>query len=83
MVGLSVTFIVVILGNILLGRDIVMPGYAIFSAIVATLIYCIVTIPANYIGGYKATSVLNVIMVLPLTGMIGLMCNVLVIKQLC
>ncbi|MCU5165884.1 ABC-2 transporter permease, partial [Bacillus paranthracis] len=76
MVGLSVTFIVVILGNILLGRDIVMPGYAIFSAIVATLIYCIVTIPANYIGGYKATSVLNVIMVLPLTGMIGLMCNV-------
>lgn len=76
MVGLSVTFIVVILGNILLGRDIVMPGYAIFSAIVATLIYGIVTIPANYIGGYKATSVLNVIMVLPLTGMIGLMCNV-------
>ncbi|MGN4820457.1 ABC-2 transporter permease [Bacillus cereus group sp. MYBK139-2] len=76
MVGLSVTFIVVILGNILLGRDIVMPGYAIFSAIVATLIYYIVTIPANYIGGYKATSVLNVIMVLPLTGMIGLMCNV-------
>lgn len=40
------------------------------------MIYCVVTIPANYVGGYKATSVLNVIMVLPLTGMIGLMCNV-------
>ncbi|MBF7151312.1 ABC-2 transporter permease [Bacillus albus] len=76
MAGLSTTFIVIILGNILLNRDIVMPGYAIFSAIVATLIYCVVTIPTNYIGGYKATSVLNVIMVLPLTGMIGLMCNV-------
>ncbi|MED3022297.1 MULTISPECIES: ABC-2 transporter permease [Bacillus cereus group] len=75
-VGLSITSIVVILGNILLNRDIVIPGYAIFSAIVATLIYCVVTIPANYIGGYKATSVLNIIMVLPLTGMIGLMCNV-------
>ncbi|WP_342715721.1 ABC-2 transporter permease [Bacillus paramycoides] len=74
--GLSITFIVIILGNILLDRDIVIPGYAIFSAIVATLIYCVVTIPTNYIGGYKATSVLNVIMVLPLTGMIGLMCNV-------
>nr|WP_240515120.1 ABC-2 transporter permease [Bacillus wiedmannii] len=64
------------LGNILLNRDIVMPGYAIFSAIVATLIYCVVTIPANYIGGYKAITVLNVIMIFPLTGMIGLMCNV-------
>ncbi|PFC52515.1 ABC transporter substrate-binding protein, partial [Bacillus thuringiensis] len=76
MAGLSITFIVIILGNILLNRDIGMPGYAVFSAIVATLIYCVVTIPANYIGGYKATSVLNVIMVLPLTGMIGLMCNI-------
>ncbi|MGD6889215.1 ABC-2 transporter permease [Bacillus mobilis] len=74
--GLSITFIVVILGNVLLDRDIVIPGYAIFSGIVATLIYCVVTIPTNYIGGYKATSVLNIIMVLPLTGMIGLMCNV-------
>ena len=53
MVGLSVTFIVVILGNILLGRDIVMSGYAVFSAIVATLIYCVVTIPTNYIGDIK------------------------------
>jgi len=76
MAGLSTTFIVIILGNILLNRDIVMPGYAVLSAIVATLIYCVVTIPANYIGGYKATSVLNVIMILPLTGMIGLMCNI-------
>ena len=76
MAGLSTTFIVIILGNILLNRDIVMPGYAVCSAIVATLIYCVVTIPANYIGGYKATSVLNVIMILPLTGMIGLMCNI-------
>lgn len=76
MAGLSTTFIVVILGNILLNRDIVIPGYAIFSAIVATLIYCVVTIPTNYIGGYKATTVLNVIMILPLMGMIGLMCNV-------
>lgn len=76
MAGLSITFIVIILGNILLNRDIGMPGYAVFSAIVATLIYCVVTIPANCIGGYKATSVLNVIMVLPLTGMIGLMCNI-------
>ncbi|MBE5104218.1 ABC-2 transporter permease [Bacillus thuringiensis] len=76
MAGLGTTVIVVILGNILLNRDIVMPGYAVFSAIVATLIYCVVTIPTNYIGGYKATTVLNVIMILPLTGMIGLMCNV-------
>ena len=53
MAGLSVTFIVVILGNILLDRDIVMPGYAVFSAIVATLIYCVVTIPTNYIGDIK------------------------------
>lgn len=76
MAGLITTFIVVILGNILLNRDIVIPGYAIFSAIVATLIYCVVMIPTNYVGGYKATTVLNVIMILPLTGMIGLMCNV-------
>ncbi|EEL69024.1 MULTISPECIES: ABC-2 transporter permease [Bacillus] len=75
-VGLSITSIVVILGNILLNRDIVIPGYAIFSAIVATLIYCVVTIPTNYIGGYKATTVLNVIMIFPLMGMIGLMCNI-------
>ncbi|MCU5328172.1 ABC-2 transporter permease [Bacillus wiedmannii] len=75
-VGLSITSIVVILGNILLNRDIVMPGYAIFSAIVATLIYCVVTIPTNYIGGYKAITVLNVIMIFPLMGMIGLMCNI-------
>ncbi|PDZ49260.1 ABC transporter substrate-binding protein [Bacillus sp. AFS094611] len=74
--GLSITFIVIILGNILLDRDIVIPGYALFSAIVATLIYCVVTIPANYIGGYKAITVLNVIMIFPLMGMIGLMCNV-------
>ena len=76
MAGLSVTFIVVILGNILLNRDIVMPGYAIFSAIVATLIYCAVTIPTNYIGGYKVITVLNLIMLFPLIGMIGLMCNI-------
>ncbi|PFS59077.1 ABC transporter substrate-binding protein [Bacillus cereus] len=75
-VGLSITSIVVILGNILLNREIVMPGYAIFSAIVATLIYCVVTIPTNYIGGYKAITVLNVIMIFPLMGMIGLMCNI-------
>lgn len=75
-VGLSITSIVVILGNILLNRDIVIPGYAIFSAIVTTLIYCVVTIPANYIGGYKAITVLNVIMLFPLIGMIGLMCNI-------
>ncbi|WP_426950500.1 ABC-2 transporter permease [Bacillus mycoides] len=75
-VGLSITSIVVILGNILLNRDIVIPGYAIFSAIVATLIYCVVTIPTNYIGGYKATTVLNVIMIFPLMGMIGLICNI-------
>ena len=75
-VGLSTTSIVVILGNILLNRDIVIPGYAIFSAIVATLIYCVVTIPTNYIGGYKAITVLNVIMIFPLMGMIGLMCNI-------
>ncbi|MED2791655.1 MULTISPECIES: ABC-2 transporter permease [Bacillus] len=75
-VGLSITSIVVILGNILLNRDIVMPGYAIFSVIVATLIYCVVTIPTNYIGGYKAITVLNVIMIFPLMGMIGLMCNI-------
>ncbi|HDR7866971.1 MULTISPECIES: ABC-2 transporter permease [Bacillus] len=75
-VGLSITSIVVILGNILLNRDIVIPGYAVFSAIVATLIYCVVTIPANYIGGYKAITVLNVIMLFPLMGMIGLMCNI-------
>ncbi|MGH1294876.1 ABC-2 transporter permease [Bacillus pretiosus] len=75
-VGLSITSIVVILGNILLNRDIVIPGYAIFSAIVATLIYCVVTIPTNYIGGYKAIIVLNVIMIFPLMGMIGLMCNI-------
>ncbi|MES5864890.1 ABC-2 transporter permease [Bacillus cereus group sp. RP32] len=74
--GLSITFIVIILGNILLDKDIVIPGYAVFSAIVATLIYCVVTIPANYIGGYKAITVLNVIMLFPLIGMIGLMCNV-------
>ena len=74
--GLSTTFIVVILGNILLNRDIVIPGYAIFSAILATLIYCVVTIPTNYIGGYKAITVLNVIMIFPLMGMIGLMCNI-------
>ena len=30
-----------------------MPGYAVFSAIVATLIYCVVTIPTNYIGDIK------------------------------
>ncbi|MDA1922064.1 ABC-2 transporter permease [Bacillus cereus] len=76
MAGLSVTFIVVILGNILLDRDIVMPGYAVFSAIVATLIYCVVTIPTNYIGGYKVITVLNLIMLFPLMGMIGLMCNI-------
>ncbi|MEW9576860.1 ABC-2 transporter permease [Bacillus toyonensis] len=76
MAGLSAIFIVVILGNILLDRDIVMPGYAVFSAIVATLIYCVVTIPTNCIGGYKAITVLNVIMFFPLMGMIGLMCNV-------
>ena len=52
-VGLSITSIVVILGNILSNRDIVIPGYAIFSAIVATLIYCVVTIPTNYIGDIK------------------------------
>lgn len=75
-VGLSITSIVVILGNILLNRDIVMPGYAIFSGIVATLIYCVVTIPTSYIGGYKAITVLNVIMIFPLMGMIGLMCNI-------
>ncbi|MGG0301975.1 ABC-2 transporter permease [Bacillus albus] len=75
-VGLSITSIVVILGNILLNRDVVIPGYAIFSAIVATLIYCVVTIPTNYIGGYKAITVLNVIMIFPLIGMIGLMCNI-------
>ncbi|MEE3945741.1 ABC-2 transporter permease [Bacillus wiedmannii] len=75
-VGLSITSIVVILGNILLNRDIVIPGYAIFSAIVATLIYCVVTIPTNYIGGYKAITVLNVIMIFPLMGMIGFMCNI-------
>jgi ABC-2 type transport system permease protein len=75
-VGLSITSIVVILGNILLNRDIVIPGYAIFSAIAATLIYCVVTIPTNYIGGYKAITVLNVIMIFPLMGMIGLMCNI-------
>lgn len=74
--GLSITFIVIILGNVLLDRDIVIPGYAIFSAIVATLIYCVVTIPTNYIGGYKAITVLNVIMLFPLMGMIGLMCNI-------
>ncbi|MED0872103.1 MULTISPECIES: ABC-2 transporter permease [Bacillus cereus group] len=75
-VGLSITSIVVILGNILLNRDIVIPGYAIFSAIAATSIYCVVTIPTNYIGGYKAITVLNVIMIFPLMGMIGLMCNI-------
>ncbi|HFK1761981.1 ABC transporter substrate-binding protein [Bacillus wiedmannii] len=75
-VGLSITSIVVILGNILLNRDIVIPGYAIFSGIVATLIYCVVTIPTSYIGGYKAITVLNVIMIFPLMGMIGLMCNI-------
>ncbi|HDR7946677.1 TPA: ABC-2 transporter permease [Bacillus toyonensis] len=75
-VGLSTTFIVVILGNILLDRDIVIPGYAMFSSIVATLIYCVIMIPTNYIGGNKATTVLNVIMIFPLIGMIGLMCNV-------
>ncbi|MEI2318106.1 ABC-2 transporter permease [Bacillus paramobilis] len=74
--GLSITFIVIILGNVLLDRDIVIPGYAIFSAIVATLIYCVVTIPTNYIGGYKAITVLNVIMIFPLMSMIGLMCNI-------
>jgi len=74
--GLSITFIVIILGKILLDRDIVIPGYAVFSAIVAILIYCVVTIPANYIGGYKAITVLNVIMLFPLIGMIGLMCNI-------
>ncbi|MGG1150694.1 ABC-2 transporter permease [Bacillus wiedmannii] len=76
MVGLSATFIVIILKNILLDGDIVMPGYAVFSAIVATLIYCVVTIPTNYIGGYKAITVLNVIMIFPLMGMIGFMCNI-------
>ncbi|HDR8140774.1 MULTISPECIES: ABC-2 transporter permease [Bacillus] len=76
MAGLSTTFIVIILGNILLNRDIVMPGYAVFSAIVATLIYCAVTIPTNYIGGYKVITVLNLIMLFPLMGMIGLMCNI-------
>ncbi|MED2705930.1 ABC-2 transporter permease [Bacillus toyonensis] len=75
-VGLSTTFIVVILGNILLDRDIIIPGYAMFSAIVATLIYCVIMIPTNYIGGNKATTVLYVIMIFPLIGMIGLMCNV-------
>ncbi|PFZ75864.1 ABC transporter substrate-binding protein [Bacillus toyonensis] len=75
-VGLSTTFIVVILANILLDRDIVIPGYAMFSAIVATLIYCVIMIPTNYIGGNKATTVLYVIMIFPLIGMIGLMCNV-------
>ncbi|MBX0355936.1 ABC-2 transporter permease [Bacillus toyonensis] len=75
-VGLSTTFIVVILGNVLLDRDIVIPGYAMFSAIVATLIYCVIMIPINYIGGNKATTVLYVIMIFPLIGMIGLMCNV-------
>ncbi|MGV6975920.1 ABC-2 transporter permease [Bacillus toyonensis] len=75
-VGLSTTFIVVILGNILLDRDIVISGYAMFSAIVATLIYCVIMIPTNYIGGNKATTVLYVIMIFPLMGMIGLMCNV-------
>lgn len=53
-----------------------MPGYAVFSGIVATLIYCVVTIPTNYIGGYKAITVLNVIMIFPLMGMIGFMCNI-------
>lgn len=76
MAVLSTTFIVIILGNILLNRDIVMPGYAVFSAIVATLIYCAVTIPTNYIGGYKVITVLNLIMLFPLMGMIGLMCNI-------
>ncbi|MFU1887061.1 ABC-2 transporter permease [Bacillus wiedmannii] len=76
MVGLSATFIVIILKNILLDGDIVMPGYAVFSGIVATLIYCVVTIPTNYIGGYKAITVLNVIMIFPLMGMIGFMCNI-------
>ncbi len=76
MVGLSATFIVIILKNILLDGDILMPGYAVFSGIVATLIYCVVTIPTNYIGGYKAITVLNVIMIFPLMGMIGFMCNI-------
>ncbi|MBJ7928168.1 MULTISPECIES: ABC-2 transporter permease [Bacillus cereus group] len=75
-ISTTLFIIVVILGNILLDRDIVIPGYAMFSAIVATLIYCVIMIPTNYIGGNKATTVLYVIMIFPLMGMIGLMCNV-------
>ncbi|WP_459499481.1 ABC-2 transporter permease [Bacillus sp. C1] len=75
--GLSITYMVAILVNSLLNENVNIPGYVMFSAGIAAIIYSLVALPITYMGGYSAVSILNIVIIFPLVGMIGFMCNVL------
>ncbi|PDY49079.1 ABC-2 transporter permease [Bacillus pseudomycoides] len=75
--GLALTYMIAILVNRLLNQNVHIPGYVIFSAGITAIIYSLVALPIKYMGGYSAVSILNIIIIFPLVGIIGFMCNVL------
>ncbi|WP_242219203.1 ABC-2 transporter permease [Bacillus cereus group sp. BfR-BA-01380] len=80
--GLLVTLIIMILPKFLLGEAINIPWYAIFIAVFLATLYAIMVLPLKYGGNKQSVTIFNIMIMFPLIGLLGLMCNVLAEERL-
>lgn len=80
--GLTITFAFVILPKLLLHENINIPWYAVFIAVFLSIIYVIMVLPVKYSGNKQTVTIFSILVLFPLMGLLGFMCNVLAEKRL-
>lgn len=80
--GIIATLIIAILPEFLLGKTINIPWYAIFIGVFLSAIYAIILIPLKYGSGKQIVTIFSVVLMFPIIGLLGLMCNVLAEERL-
>ncbi|MDM5156419.1 ABC-2 transporter permease [Bacillus sp. DX1.1] len=80
--GWTVTFAFVILPKFLLNENTNIPWYAVFIAIFLSILYAMMVLPVKYGGNKQAVTIFSILVLFPLIGLLGFMCNVFAEKRL-
>ncbi|MBO1579084.1 ABC-2 transporter permease [Bacillus sp. XF8] len=80
--GLIITFIFFLLPKFLIDKNINIPWYAIFIAIFVSILYAIMVLPIKYGGNKQTVTIFSLVILFPLVGLLGFMCNVFAEERL-
>ena len=80
--GLTITFVFVILPKLLLHENVNIPWYGVFIAAFLSSIYAIMVLPIKYGGNKQTVTIFSILVLFPLIGLLGFMCNIFAEKGL-